>query len=155
MEIYHQSMKNTLIGRNDFPIRSTITIDDNKKLILVIGDNAEGKTFITSTIAEHALQHFNIRSYNIGMQLRTTRGVESSMVYSSETIHSTGFSTLRSVTGGVKNCINHAKTNYNMMLILDEPTLGLSERYERPMGEYIATSIKENDHIDNFKGIFW
>ncbi len=39
------------------------------------------------------------------------------------------------------------------MLVLDEPTLGLSDRYERPMGEYIANTIKENKELDNFKGI--
>lgn len=153
-DFYDYVMKNTNFGYEDFPISFNMIEKGEKKLLLVIGDNAEGKSLITSKMMNYANQHSDINGYNIGMQARTRSGIEKTFVYGNENISSTGFVTVLAVTGGVRNCINHSKdSNHQMMLVLDEPTLGLSDRYERPMGEYIANTIKENKDVDKFKGI--
>lgn len=153
-DFYDYVMQNTNFGHEDFPISFNITDKGEKKLLLVIGNNAEGKSLITSQMLSYAHKNSNINGYNIGMQTRTRGGIESSFVYANENMCSTGFSTVLSVTGGIRNCISNSKDNHHqMMLVLDEPTLGLSDRYERPMGEYIANTIKENKELDNFKGI--
>jgi hypothetical protein len=153
-DFYDYVMRNTNFGYKDFPISFNIIDKGEKKLLLVIGDNAEGKSLITSQMLSYAHKNSDINGYNIGMQARTRGGIERSFVYANENVCSTGFSTVLSVTGGIRNCVSHSKdSHHQMMLVLDEPTLGLSDRYERPMGEYIANTIKENKELDNFKGI--
>lgn len=153
-DFYDYVMNNTNFGHEDFPISFNMTDKGEKKLLLVIGDNAEGKSLITSQMLSYAHKNSDINGYNIGMQARTRCGIERSFVYANENMCSTGFSTVLSVTGGVRNCVSHSKdSHHQMMLVLDEPTLGLSDRYERPMGEYIANTIKENKELYNFKGI--
>lgn len=150
---YNFVMENTNFSHEDFPIKFNLINNGESKVLLVIGDNAEGKSFLTSQMSYYANDKAGVKGYNIGMKARTRQGMESVFVYADESVSSTGFSTLSSVMGGVRNCIKYAKEKTPMMLLLDEPTLGLSSRYERAMGEFIAQSILENKELPDFKGI--
>ncbi len=106
-DFYDYVMKNTNFGYEDFPISFNMTDKGEKKLLLVIGDNAEGKSLITSQMLSYAHKNSDINGYNIGMQARTRGGIERSFVYTNENMCSNGFSTVLSVTGGLRNSVSH------------------------------------------------
>lgn len=153
LSFYKDVMDKTTFGNEDFPLSFNLVSEKSKKLIVVIGDNASGKSLLTSQMLNCANKWANMKGYNVGMKSRTQEGLGRVFMYKQEEDNSTGAITLHSIIGGLTNCVNHANEGTPMMLVLDEPTLGLSMRYERAMGQYITNIVNENKDNENFKGI--
>ena len=153
LSYYKSIMEDYNFGESDFPISFNLLHEGSQKLLVVLGDNASGKSFLTSQLLLCAKDWANVKGYNVGMKTRTGGGMTASFMYGNETYTSTGVITLSAVVDGLKNCIEHSSKGQEMMLVLDEPTLGLSMRYERAMGNYIAEKIIENEENKNFKGL--
>lgn len=153
-ELIKEAQDCSIIFNEDFPLKSFVSEEADSKLVAVIGDNATGKSFVTSTLSVIAKSWHNIGGYNIGMAKRAGGGMEASFVYGSESEQSTGATTLNAVIGGLKNVVRYAKEeNKKMLLILDEPTIGLSLGFEKAMGKYLASIYQELEELDNVVGI--
>lgn len=153
LSFYKDVMEKTTFGNEDFPLSFNLLSGKSEKLIVVVGDNACGKSLLTSQMLTCAHKWANIKGYNIGMKSRTQEGLGRVFMYKQEDDNSTGAITLHAIVGGLTNCLNHANEGTPMMLVLDEPTLGLSMRYERAMGQYIGNIVNENKENENFKGV--
>ena len=153
LSFYKEVMEKTTFGNEDFPLSFNLVSEKENKLVLVIGDNASGKSLLTSQMLNSGHKWTGVSGYNIGMKSRTMEGMARAFMYKPEEDNSTGATTVSAVVSGLRNCLNHANEGKGMMIVLDEPTLGLSMRYERAMGEYVASIVKENKENDNFKGI--
>lgn len=152
-ELLEKSMQEVIMFDEDFPIQTKITEDKSPKMFAIIGDNASGKSFVTTNFLGMANRLYNIKGYHIGMKNRTAGGMESVFIYGEEGIQSTGATTLNAVIGGLKNIKNHILKNQKMLLILDEPTIGLSLGYEKAMGKYIAEVFNEIKDLECFIGV--
>ncbi len=153
-ELLDKAMDEIIMFEDDFPIQTTITESKSPKIFAVIGDNASGKSFITSNLLGIANNAYKVKGYHIGMKNRTSSSIESAFIYGEESTQSTGATTLNAVIGGLNNVRNHAENNDSkMLLMLDEPTIGLSIGYEKAMGKYIAKIFNEIKDLDNFIGI--
>lgn len=153
LSFYKDVMEKTTFGNEDFPLSFNLVSEKESKLVLVIGDNASGKSLLTSQMLNSGHKWTGVSGYNIGMKSRTMEGMARAFMYKPEEDNSTGATTVSAVVSGLRNCLKYANEGKGMMIVLDEPTLGLSMRYERAMGEYIANIVNENKDNDNFKGI--
>lgn len=155
VDLFKLVMKRSTFGKEDFPVKYNLVEEKEKKLIIVIGDNASGKSLLTSQLLNTAKKHFNISGYNMSMNTRTTEkdGGVRAFMYDTENDNSTGAISVSAVIQGLNHCLSNAQKGSDMMLLLDEPTLGLSSRYEKAMGKYIIDLVKENDSCEYFKGL--
>lgn len=114
-----------------------IWVEGSDPLIVVLGDNASGKSFfrrILSAISAGAEQKIEVMP--ISMQGRSQNfGGLRGMIYGDESWESTGVNSSRTVTSGVKTCLS--RTNPHV-IIWDEPDIGLSDDYAAGVGLEIA-----------------
>lgn len=156
LSLFKEVHNTGIIGDQTFPLPSFLTEEADNKLLVVIGDNATGKSFITATLLAAGNGWHNINGYNVSMGRRTSDGMEKLFVYGDETQESTGATTLKSIIGAFNNIKSYAEdkeTSSKMLLILDEPTLGLSLGYEKAMGKFIAQQFNEMKDIENVVGV--
>lgn len=153
-DLLDRAMSEIVMFDEDFPVQVKITESKSTKFFAVIGDNASGKSFITSNLLGVANNIYKVKGYHLGMKNRTSGGMESVFVYGEEATQSTGATTLSAVIGGLNNLKEKAENEgTKMLLILDEPTIGLSIGYEKAMGKYIAQVFNEIKDIENVVGI--
>lgn len=150
-ELTDESLEYYTVGAKDYPIHLTKIEEGEPKSVLFIGDNATGKSFYSS-ILKSVSEKLGWSGYNIGMKLRTQSGI-TRMFLADEDIGSTGAGSISNMKNAIKNIKKEDGKN-KRILVLDEPTIGLSHRYEKAMGEYIATELKEMVELDHFAGMF-
>lgn len=114
------------------------------KLLVITGQNASGKSLIAKIIsARIAATRKTTKgspegvTYNIGMALRTMGGGISgkTFVYGDESDQSTGSTSVRAVNGAISNT---KRSTNPVVVIFDEPEIGLSDEYALAMAEKIA-----------------
>lgn len=112
----------------------------NRRVLLVTGENGGGKSLFTKAIATSARRQnkpwdkdFEVMS--IGMELRTTSGIQRAFLFGDEGTDSTGKISIGTVLGGLRTI--EARNNPHW-LILDEPDVGVGEGYRRALGELLA-----------------
>lgn len=135
-------------GLEEYPISFKKVQDGNKKIVLLIGDNMTGKSFYNSIIQQFSSQFLKWHSWNLNMKVRTSRSAYLAM----EEIVSTGAGSVSNVLLSIKNTIDRENSKKDKLLILDEPTIGLSERFESAMGVFLSQEIKRISEIESVKG---
>jgi len=120
------------------------------KVAVVFGDNASGKSLVT--LAMRAFlgprDETGVEIFKVSMQTRTAAGMAGVFMYLDEEYSSTGASSLHVVTTAFHN----ARERENpVWLILDEPDIGLSDKYASAMGAYLAREI--NSLPDQVRGV--
>lgn len=154
LDLVKVAQESSILFDDAFPLKSFVSVEADPKFVAVIGDNATGKSFVTSTLSVIGKAWHKINGYHIGMAKRAGGGMEACFVYGNEAEQSTGATTLDSVIGGFKNIKIHAvENNQKMLLILDEPTIGLSLGFEKAMGKYIASVFEELKEFENIVGL--
>lgn len=95
-------------------------------LVLVLGENAGGKSFFRRCVHAVAKQEFKIEEFiHLSMQARTQEGIGRAFIYGgSEDDNSTGAISMHVVNRGIANA---RLREHEHMLFWDEPDLGLSE----------------------------
>lgn len=95
-------------------------------LVLVLGENAGGKSFFRRCVHAVGYKEFKLEDFiHLSMQGRATAGVGRVLIYGgSEDDSSTGAISMYVVKAGIKNC---QKREEDHMMYWDEPDIGLSE----------------------------
>lgn len=153
LELFKFLMAKSNFGAPNFPVKYNLVEENSPKLIVFLGDNGSGKSLLTTQMTAMAKKIHNVSGYSMSMNTRTKEGNFKVFMYEPEEDNSTGVITVSAVMQGVKHCFSNAQKGSDMMLLLDEPTLGLSSRYERAMGKYLVDNIKESEGSEHFKGV--
>lgn len=109
------------------------------RVLLIVGENASGKSLAFRLIAQIASQH-KVHAITLSIRERTGGGsfemanMRRAMIYGEETTSSTGATSASVVERGFANLSGKGPS----LLCLDEPEIGLSEGYCEALGEYIG-----------------
>lgn len=110
---------------------------ENSQALIIYGENVSGKSFIGKLCeAVFRKDGVGVRSASVGN--RTASGVEKAFIYGDESSQSTGATSFRVMDLCLNSSINDVGET---LMILDEPDLGLSPKYSRTLGKYLAEKI--------------
>ncbi|CAH7393938.1 conserved hypothetical protein [Vibrio chagasii] len=112
------------------------------KAVVIYGDNCSGKSFIAKFLDSVMRQTHKVAVRSASVGNRVGGGVENVMIYGNEKEESTGVTSFKVMNLGLKST---SETRGSAMMILDEPTLGMSPRYSRATGTYVATKFNDMD----------
>lgn len=140
-----------IYGLDEYPINFKKVKDGNPKFVLLLGDNATGKSYFNDIVQAAASSLLKYNVCNLNFKLRTSSGLNK-MFMAMDDIVSTGAGSLSNVMNSLQYIVeNHS--DKNKLIILDEPTIGFSERFEAPMGEFLALKMAEFDQNEKIKGL--
>lgn len=108
-------------------------VDGQGPLVVMVGDNASGKSFARRIVCSLA-QRSEIEAIHISMEKRaksTYMGAAHAFVYGSEEWQSTGENSASTVTVGIRTCQGRESDH---IIFWDEPDLGLSDSWAAGMG---------------------
>lgn len=121
-------------------------------VVLVTGSNASGKSVFFRVLASLAKSEQNATGITLSIRERTGSGLHEmasmrrAMMYGEETEQSTGACSVHTVEKGFANARSYAKKGTRVVLMLDEPEMGLSEDYTSAMGQWLAQQAKAMTH---------
>lgn len=133
-----------------------IYVPGRSRLVLVLGDNAGGKSFFRrlvnlvthrgrkAGVYERAIPAgpFPVHEFiHLSMQGRTASDFSSTMIYGDESWRSTGENSAHTVTMGVKTGLDRMHTS---IVYWDEPDIGMSAACAAGVGRHIRVFV-END----------
>lgn len=126
-------------------------VDNNSALTFIYGENASGKSFIARCfeMVARARKPSKLSVRSVSVANRTSSGVEKAMIFGNESEQSTGETSVSVMKLALRSLANDSGEG---VVILDEPDLGLSPKYSRALGRYIAEFIME--HEKNGKALF-
>lgn len=140
--IHDVKHKDPLTNEEIFTFDNMFIEDNNSALTFIYGENSSGKSFIARCFeivaASRTPSKLPVRSMSVAN--RTSSGVEKAMIYGNESSQSTGetsFSVLKLAVRSLKE--------EPSVLIMDEPDIGLSSKYSRSLGRYIAELLLEKE----------
>lgn len=155
-ELFDYALTETILARKDSPFDINKIKKGDLKLLFVLGDNASGKSFITENILSLANNKLNWKGIPIGMRLRTRSGL-SRMFLADDQSFSTGAgsisNTLRSLEQLLPPIRNQNRKIEDKVLLLDEPTIGVSSRFKKAFSDQISYMLKEIIQDENNRGV--
>jgi DNA repair ATPase RecN len=112
------------------------------KLAVVFGENATGKSLILSSSKKYTgtFDQDRIETFSVSMRMRTTEGMGRGIMFMNEASSSTGVSSVRAVMCTFDQA---ALREHPVWIMLDEPDVGLSDRYAAALGAYIADQVNK------------
>ncbi len=131
----------------EFPFTAHIVPGD-KRVALIVGENASGKSLLVQSIAAFAHRH-NIHNVSVSIRERTGAGLHDmagmrrTMMFGDESEQSTGATSVRVMEPAFNTIRSRAEEKLKSILLFDEPDLGLSEGYACAMGTYLAREVKK------------
>lgn len=131
----------------DLPLSCVFQPGADRRVLVVTGENASGKSFVSKLMAAGANRD-KVEALTITMNFRTKGFMPSMILGGLEEDTSTGHLSLNGVIGGVRNCQNRECPH---LMLWDEPDIGLSEAYQPAMGEYIGQFLAKLP--DNTRGV--
>lgn len=113
------------------------------KLIVVVGDNASGKSFFRRII-QLLCQKNKVECIALSVEARSggshMYGPLRAMIYGDESWQSTGVLSSHTVTTGIKTCRGRDRQH---VIFWDEPDLGLSESWAAGVGQAICQFTRD------------
>lgn len=119
-------------------------MEGDPRVLLIVGENASGKSLAFRLIAQIASQH-KVHAITLSIRERTGGGsfemanMRRAMIYGDEGTSSTGATSASVVERGFANLSGKGPS----LLCLDEPEIGLSEGYCEALGEYIGQKSRD------------
>lgn len=115
--------------------------DGDPRVVVLAGENATGKSLLTSMLASRAYHDHGVEPMIVSMVARTSAGMQRAFTYGGEDYRATGEVSL-SVS---MKALNHLPTRLEEqgagLVILDEPDVGLSENYAHAFGVKLGQAI--------------
>jgi predicted ATPase len=108
---------------------------ENGRLLVVTGENASGKSLYCKALSALVDKAGGYEVMHVGMGLRTTSGIQKSLMFGDENMESTGSVSMGTILTGVSTIRARKSPHY---LLLDEPDIGLGESYQAAAGHYLA-----------------
>jgi hypothetical protein len=121
------------------PILQAKHLPGKSKLVLVLGDNATGKSVFRNVITALGRKS-DVEVMGLSMQGRTQIGIVRGMIYGDEGSDSTGRNSVSTVVTGIRT--SQGRENEHA-LFWDEPDIGLSDNAAAGIGVRIGTFIEE------------
>lgn len=116
--------------------------EGSPNVMIVAGDNATGKSFLTSVISARAFHAHGVSPMVVSMAARTDSGMMRSFTYGPEKEFATGSVSLNVTFKALENIPSRlSEKNGRALVILDEPDVGLSESYAYAFGQEIANRL--------------
>jgi predicted ATPase len=141
-ELAREVLDNTrLFNAEDAPFHGRLYEGDGR-LLVVVGENASGKSMLFRVISAHAKRDYKITGVTISIRERTGAGAHEMggmrrmMMFGDENEQSTGATSVSVIETGFLNAAKDE--DGKRMLMLDEPEIGLSDGYARALGELIG-----------------
>jgi hypothetical protein len=132
-------------GISPFPHLAAAT----SRCLIVFGDNADGKSLFLMVLRAFvsSRKKFGDEAFELSMKQRTAPGM-GALIYGDERFASTGANSVSTLINAFKNCRDRKNS---VWLMLDEPDIGLSDKFAGAQGAYIAQQI--NDMPKNVRGV--
>jgi len=110
-------------------------VPGSSKLVVVVGENASGKSFLRRIVAGLS-RRAETECIHISMEGRADNGmmmmpIARALVYGDETYNSTGQLSAHTVTAGINTCRDREKPHF---IYWDEPDFGLSDGWAAGLG---------------------
>ncbi len=121
------------------------SLNSEANALVIFGDNASGKSLVCNLIESKVRQHHEVRSMSV--KNRTSKSIGRTFIFGDEAQQSTGETSVRVVQKAFNGADLHDEPS---LIILDEPDLGLSSKYARAMGRFIA---QETNRVKE-KGVY-
>ncbi|MDO8416519.1 MAG: hypothetical protein Q7S87_09940 [Agitococcus sp.] len=125
---------------------------DESKVTVVYGDNVAGKSFFFKRLIAQLRLPPQARDrqevFLASMSMRVSSEAHQTFMYPRETEMSTGANSLTAIKGCLLNGRNRT---HPVWLFFDEPDVGLSDRFAKAMGSFLAQEI--NTLPDHIKGV--
>lgn len=118
--------------------RTSLDFDDSANALIVFGDNASGKSLICSLIEAVVSEKSPTR--RVCIKNRVTASPSRAFIFGDESTQSTGETSVRVIQ---KALAGAKQDDEPSLIILDEPDFGLSAKYSRALGRYLAQHIAE------------
>jgi hypothetical protein len=121
-------------------------------VVLVTGSNASGKSVFFRVLAMLAKDQAKATGITLSIRERTGSGTyemaafRRSMMYGEEHEQSTGACSVHTVDKGFSNARRYAEEGTPVVLMLDEPEMGLSDDYAAAMGQWLAEKAQAMTH---------
>lgn len=122
------------------------------RLMLVAGDNASGKSLFVEFLRSWAKNFHKVEATislsireRTGAGLSDMSGMRKSMIFGDESKQSTGATSVKVTGNGLHNLDAWSADGKNIVMVLDEPEMGLSQSYCVPLGQMIARRLKAID----------
>lgn len=109
-------------------------------LHLLLGDNGSGKSFLVQRLAKTAYAA-GYSPLQLSMGYRASSGVQRELMYGNEAAQSTGLASLGVMRRAFSSMVGWGGQPH--VALLDEPDIGLSDRFAYPMGQRIAMFAKQ------------
>lgn len=122
---------------------------NNSRILLVAGDNASGKSLLVEYFRSYSKYHHGTTSISISIRERTGSGLSDmagmrrTMIFGDESEQSTGATSVSVLQAAFHNLDSWTQSGKKVVMVLDEPELGLSDAYAHAMGLLIAKRMSE------------
>lgn len=116
------------------PVLPSFYVPGDGRLLLVLGDNATGKSVVRSCISL-LCRETGIEVMPLSMAGRASGGMERAFVYGDESWRSTGELSASTVLAGISTCRSR---NNPHVIIWDEPDIGMSDEFAKATGVKIC-----------------
>lgn len=113
--------------------------NEDAQVAVFTGENATGKSLFADGIIRALAKKAGLEGIIVNMKYRTGGGIRAAFMFGDETNESTGYISARTMTTGFSTC---EKRTIPHLLILDEPEIGLSPKYQAAMGKRLNTFCK-------------
>lgn len=119
------------------------------RCLVVFGDNADGKSLFLMVLRAFISTRKKLgdEAFELSMKQRTSQGM-GKLIYGDEHYASTGANSVSTLINAFRNCRGRENP---VWLMLDEPDIGLSDKFASAQGTYIAQQV--NDMPKNVRGV--
>jgi hypothetical protein len=140
-DVISGALSQRVFKSKESPFKVNYYNSEKGKLLILTGDNAEGKSLYSRIFESYCIKFVKIECMRIGMDFRMEGGVGSALIYGfSEHEASTGDNSIRSFLGGLNTCKNR---DHRHFIVFDEPGIGVSEEYHGAMGQYLLEFMQK------------
>lgn len=113
----------------------------NPRVLVLAGENATGKSLLTSMLAACAYDDYGVEPMVVSMVRRTSSGMMRVFTYGGEDYRATGEVSLSVSMKALNHLPKRLEESGAGMVILDEPDVGLSESYAHAFGVKLGQAI--------------
>lgn len=127
-------------NKEDNFLFSQLTVNDqDSQVVIVYGENGEGKSLIAKLIEQSARKD-STQTRSASMSNRTSNAFGKMLIFGDESKQSTGAA---SISSSLKCLSSTSEEEGPAIAVLDEPDIGLSDYYTKVFGEHIACNTNK------------
>lgn len=113
---------------------------ENVRVIVLVGDNASGKSFFRRLFAAHLHENNKYEIMKISQEGRSTEGIQRAFLYGSENDEATSVISAKTIIKGLQTTRKREEEHY---LIYDEPEIGMSEECQLGSALYMRDQLQD------------